>query len=103
MTTSAKPRADVVVAERWSEERTVHGVGIRRHGAGGGLRRAPLPCTGRLAAGPRVFTVAMPQRERDAKRAACIAGRRLDPHFLERPFAEDPAVADAVQSDAAGQ
>ena len=45
----------------------------------------------------------MPQAERHAQRAAGVAGRRLHPHLLERPLAQDAAVADAVERDAAGQ
>ena len=39
----------------------------------------------------------------DAERAAGVAGRRLNPDVLERPFAQDAAVADAVERHAAGQ
>ena len=45
----------------------------------------------------------MPEAQRHAERAAGIAGRRLNPDLLERAFAQDAAVADAVQRDAAGQ
>jgi hypothetical protein len=40
-------------------------------------------------------------RERDADGAARVAGRGLDPEPLERPFAQQAAVADAVERDAA--
>ena len=45
----------------------------------------------------------MPDELRDAERAAGVAGGRLDPESLERAFAQQPAVADAVERDAAGQ
>ena len=45
----------------------------------------------------------MPQRVGDAERAAGVAGRGLNPEVLEGPFAQEPAVADAVERDAAGQ
>ena len=45
----------------------------------------------------------VPDRERDAERAAGVARRRLDPESLERPLAQQPAVADAVERDAAGE
>ena len=41
--------------------------------------------------------------QRGAERAAGVAGRRLDPEALERPLAQQPAVADAVERDAAGE
>ena len=40
---------------------------------------------------------------RHAERAAGVSGGRLDPDLLERTFAKDPAVADAVERDAARQ
>ena len=45
----------------------------------------------------------MPDEQRGAERAAGVARRRLDPDVLERPFAQQPAVGDAVERDAAGQ
>ena len=45
----------------------------------------------------------MPDEERDPEGAAGIARRGLDPHPLERPFAEDASVADAVEGDAPGE
>ena len=45
----------------------------------------------------------MPDQQRRAERAAGVAGRRLNPDLLERAFAQDPAVADAVERHAAGQ
>ena len=47
--------------------------------------------------------VPVPDQLRHAERAAGIARRRLDPEPLERPFAQQPPVADAVERDAAGQ
>jgi hypothetical protein len=41
--------------------------------------------------------------QRDPQGAAGVARGRLDPDLLERPLAEDAAVADAVESDAAGE
>ena len=41
--------------------------------------------------------------ERGAERAAGVAGRRLDPDALELAVAQDLAVGDAVERDAAGQ
>ena len=40
---------------------------------------------------------------RRAQRTAGVAGGRLDPDVLERAFAQDAAVGDAVQGHAAGQ
>ncbi len=45
----------------------------------------------------------MPQAERHADGAPGVAGRRLNPHLLERSFPQDAAVADAVERNAAGQ
>ena len=45
----------------------------------------------------------VPDEQRRAERAAGVAGGRLDPDVLERPLAQDAAVADAVQRHAAGQ
>ena len=45
----------------------------------------------------------MPDEQRRAQRAAGVAGGGLDPDVLERALAQDAAVADAVQRDAAGQ
>ena len=44
----------------------------------------------------------MPHQQRRAKRAACVAGGRLNPETFERPFAQQAAIGDAVQGDAAG-
>ena len=51
----------------------------------------------------RLPSVAMPGEQRRAERTACVAGRRLNPQSLERALAQEAAVADAVQRDAAGQ
>ena len=45
----------------------------------------------------------MLRRERRAERAARIAGRRLDPDVLEGAVAQDLAVGDAIERDAAGE
>ena len=43
----------------------------------------------------------MPDQERRAERAAGVAGRGLNPDVFERPLAQEAAVRDAVQRDAA--
>ena len=42
-------------------------------------------------------------RERRAERAAGVAGRRLDPDLVEAAVAQDLAVGDAIERDAAGE
>ena len=44
----------------------------------------------------------MPDQLRHAERAAGVARRRLNPDVLERPVAQNLAVADAVERHAAG-
>ena len=51
----------------------------------------------------RLVEQLVPDEQRRAERAAGVAGGRLDPDVLERPLAQDAAVADAVERDAAGQ
>ncbi len=62
----------------------MHGVAFRRHAA--------------LAAEHE-----MVDGERDADGAAGVSRRGLDPQALERPLAQQAAVADAVERDAAGE
>ena len=45
----------------------------------------------------------MPHRQRRAHRTAGIAGGRLDPQVVKRPFSENAAVGHAVQGHPAGQ
>ena len=45
----------------------------------------------------------MPDRERRAERAAGVAGGRLHPDVLEGAVAQDLAVGDAIERDAAGE
>src|SRR5262245_34168588 len=45
----------------------------------------------------------MPTRQRGPDSAAGVAGGRLDPDVLERTVAENLAVGDAIERDAAGQ
>src|SRR5438105_7942808 len=45
----------------------------------------------------------MPDAQRDAERAAGIAGRRLNPDLVEDPLAQDAPVADAVERDSASE
>ena len=45
----------------------------------------------------------MPEAEGRTQRSASVAGRGLDPDVVERAFAQQPAVADAVQRDAASE
>ena len=45
----------------------------------------------------------IPAPQRGSQSAAGISRRGLDPEILERPFAEQAAVGDAIQRDAAGQ
>ena len=52
---------------------------------------------------PRVVQQLVPDEERDTERPAGVAGRRLNPQILERSLAEDAAVADTVERDAAGE
>ncbi len=51
----------------------------------------------------RLVVILVPGDQRRAQRTAGIAGRRLDPDVLERPFAQDAAIGHAVERDAAGQ
>ena len=51
----------------------------------------------------RLLEVPMPGELRHAERAAGVAGRGLDPELLERALAQQPAVAHAVERDAAGE
>ena len=95
---------DFVVAERRAEVRTAHAVGVSRRRARWSARaRRALPGAGTLRARPRLLEVAMPEVQRHAQGAAGVTRRRLDPDLLERALAKDPAVADAVQRDAASQ
>src|SRR5262249_57791794 len=89
----------VVVA--WTKERAAHAVGVPRY-RDARLRR-PLPRAARLGTDACVAQVTVPQAQRNADRPAGIAGGRLDPDLVEDFFAEDLAVADAVQRHAAGQ
>src|SRR5205814_8134953 len=57
----------------------------------------------RFLAPARLPEMTMPDAERDAERAAGVAGRRLNPDVVEDALAQDAAVADAVQRDAARQ
>src|ERR1700724_955555 len=52
---------------------------------------------------PRLAGVHVIGGERRADRAAGVARRRLDPHALETAVAQNLAVADAIERDAAGQ
>ena len=45
----------------------------------------------------------MPEGERDADCSTGVAGRGLNPDLIEDLFAQEPAVADAVERHAAGQ
>ena len=45
----------------------------------------------------------MPDVQRDAERAAGVAGGRLNPELVDDLLAQDPSVADAVERDAAGE
>ena len=45
----------------------------------------------------------MPDEQRNAQRSSRIACSRLDPDVVERPLAQNPPVADAIQGHAAGQ
>src|SRR6185503_4229535 len=51
----------------------------------------------------RLAEIAMPERERYAERAAGVSRRGLDPEIVERPFAQDAPVGDAVERHAAGE
>ena len=62
-----------------------------------------LPCWRRGPRAGAAFPVADARRTGPPQGAAGIAGGRLDPDVLERPFAEQSAVGDAVQGHAAGQ
>ena len=53
--------------------------------------------------GARTVEPGMPDRKRRTQRTTGITGRGLDPDILERPFAQQPAVAHTVQRNAAGQ
>ena len=78
---------DLLVGELGSEISTLHCIAW-----------LAVPADGYL---PRLLEVAMPDELRDTERAAGIAGGRLNPDLLERPFAQQAAVADAVERDAA--
>src|SRR5204862_5348429 len=79
-----EPR-DLVLSKARPEVRAVHAVGLR-------LRDAA-----------RLIEIPVPQRERDTDRPARVAGGRLNPDPIERPFAQDASVADAIERHAAGQ
>ena len=83
------------VAERWHGVR--HAVRLSRTRS-----RGQLPRSGALGAHARDAGVAMRKAERHAQRTAGVAGGRLNPDILERPFPLNASVADAVERDAAG-
>ena len=70
-------------------------------GEAGSEERAELPVAGRRRSG--VVEQLVPDEERDPQRSHGIARRRLDPDVVERPLAQDTAVADAVEGDPASQ
>ena len=70
-------------------------------GEAGSEERAQLPVVGRRRSG--VVEQLVPDEERDPQRSPGIARRRLDPDVVERPLAQDAAVADAVECDPACQ
>ncbi len=45
----------------------------------------------------------VPKRKRHADGTTRVAGRRLNPDFLERPLTQDAAVGDAIERDTAGK
>ena len=51
----------------------------------------------------RLLQQLMPDEQRRAQRTAGVAGRRLNPDVVERPFAQQPAVGHAVERHATGQ
>src|SRR5262249_26533596 len=55
------------------------------------------------ARGPRLLQKLVPDEHGSAEGAAGVAGRGLYPDGLERPLAQQPAVGDAVEGDAAGE
>src|SRR5262249_35571163 len=86
---------DLALRKGGPEERSFHRVSVDV--------RLPLPRSARFGADARFVEIAVPEAERDAERAACVAGRRLNPDLLERSLAQQPPVADAVERDAAGE
>src|SRR5262249_6884961 len=66
-------------------------------------RPRTLPCARGFRTGSRFAAIAVPEAERDAERAARVACRRLDPDLIEDALAQDAAVADAIERDAACQ
>ena len=51
----------------------------------------------------RLVVIMIPAQESGAERATGVARGRLDPDFLEKSFTENPAVADTIERNAAGQ
>lgn len=77
-----KEAFDFIVCERRAEETAAHGV-------------VDAVDVSRFA------FESMPCRERRSERAAGISGRRLNPDTVERTFAQNAPVTDAVERDAA--
>ena len=94
---------DLVGRVARSEIRAAHAVGEWRRCTGLAPCRRPLPGARRLGAHPRLIEMAVPDVQRHADGSTCVAGGRLDPDLVEDLLAENPAVADAVQRDAARQ
>src|SRR2546421_9677067 len=51
----------------------------------------------------RLLMIMMPAQQRSAERTTSVARGWLYPDFLERSFAKNPAVADAIKRNATGQ
>src|SRR4029078_3979633 len=79
---------DSVVGETRAQVRALHAIRAR---------------TTALRDMSRIVEVLIPDRECRAERATRVASRRLYPHPIERSLAEYPAVAHAIEGDAAGE
>src|SRR5439155_26996205 len=97
------PCGGLVVTGTRAEKPAAHAVGVRhisRRAAGPLAHRTPR--AGVLRTLARLVEVAVPQIHGDADCAAGVPRRRLNPDLIEWTVAQNPAVADAVEGDAAG-
>ena len=108
------PRASSSATYVAQSRRRRRGRSVMRAPARRGTSRSPSSVVPGPSSEPRCAVAAavrlrglleqlMPDEQRRAQRAAGVARGRLNPDVLERPLAQDAAVADAVERHAAGQ